>query len=327
MSKKEITRRKFIRNTATATAGIALGSQYVVAGASTKFDPKGLPTRMLGKTGIAIPIMIIGTGSRFMSTDTDKGLEILEYALDNGLFYWDTAASYKNDKEFSEERLGKILKNRRKEVFLATKVHKRKADEAKKVIEESLRRLQTDYIDLLQVHSIKDEEDVLSFEKNDGVLPVIKEYQAQGIVKHIGFTGHTSAPAMKLAAEKYDFDTMLIAMNHQAKGAERFEEQAVPAAGKKEMGVLAMKVIRPRETVEGLDPKEMLRYSLTLDHITSSVVGTDSMDILKTNLDVIRNFKPLPKEKMDELHVRLYPFYQHKNLAWMQPGYFDGQYA
>lgn len=327
MKKQDITRRKFIKTTAAVSAGIAASSGLAFAGKKVAFDAKGLPTRKLGKTNIEIPIMIVGTGSRFMATNTDKGLEILEYALDNGLFYWDTAASYKNDKEFSEERLGIILKNRRKEVFLATKVHERKADDAKKIIEESLNRLQTDYIDLLQVHSVKDEEDVLSFNADDGVLPVIHEYQKQGIVKHIGFTGHTSAKAMKLAAEKYNFDTMLIAMNHQAKGAQQFEEQAVPAAGNKGMGVLAMKVIRPRETVEGLNPSEMIRYALTLDHITSAVVGTDSMNVLKENLDTIRNFKPLPQEKMDELHVKLSPFYKHKNLAWMQPGYVDGQLA
>jgi aryl-alcohol dehydrogenase-like predicted oxidoreductase len=327
MKKNEISRRKFIKNTAAISAGIAISSRLGVAAAKSSFDAKGIPTRMLGKTGIEIPIMIIGTGSRFMSTSTDKGLEILEYALNQGLFYWDTAASYKNDYESSEERLGRLLKSRRKEVFLATKVHERKADDAKRIIERSLNRLQTDYIDLLQVHSIKDEKDVQSFIDEDGVLPVLKEYQDQGIVKHIGFTGHTSAKAMKLAAEKYDFDTMLIAMNHQSKGAQRFEEQAVPAAGNKGMGVLAMKVIRPRETVAGLDPKEMIRYALTLKHITSAVVGTDSMDVLKTNLDVIQNFKPLPQDKMEELEVKLTPFYNHRNLAWMQPGYVDGQFA
>ena len=327
MKKQEISRRKFIKSTAAVSAGVVISSQLVMAGPKSRFDPKGLPTRKLGKTNIDIPIMIVGTGSRFMATSPDKGLGILEYALDNGLFYWDTAASYKNDNEFSEERLGIILKNRRKEVFLATKVHERKADDAKKVIEESLKRLQTDYIDLLQVHSIKDKEDVDSFNSSDGVLPVLHDYQKQGIVKHIGFTGHTSAKAMKMAAEKYNFDTMLIAMNHQAKGAQRFEEQAVPAAGTKGMGVLAMKVIRPRETVEGLVPSEMIRYALSLDHITSAVVGTDSMDVLKENLETIRNFKPLPQQKMHELHVKLSPFYNHKNLAWMQPGYVDGQFA
>ncbi len=325
MKKHEISRRKFIKSSVAISAGIAISPNIAIAGPNAGFNAKGLPTRKLGKTNIDIPIMIVGTGSRFMATSTDKGLEILEYALDNGLFYWDTAASYKNDNEFSEARLGIILKKRRKEVFLATKVHERKADDAKRIIEESLRRLQTDYIDLLQVHSIKDEEDVDSFNSNNGVLPVLHDYQKQGIVKHIGFTGHTSAKAMKIAAEKYNFDTMLIAMNHQANGAQRFEEQAVPAAGNKGMGVLAMKVIRPRETVEGLVPGEMIRYALSLEHITSAVVGTDSLDVLKENIETIKNFKPLPQQKMDELHVKLSPFYNHKNLAWMQPGYVDGQ--
>ena len=100
---KCITRRKFIKHTAGATAALSLGTNLVFGSkGKAAFNPKGLPTRRLGKTGIDIPLMIIGTGSRFMSVeDTDKGLEILEYALDRGLFYWDTAADYKNDKEYS----------------------------------------------------------------------------------------------------------------------------------------------------------------------------------------------------------------------------------
>ncbi|MHC4310460.1 MAG: aldo/keto reductase, partial [Planctomycetota bacterium] len=313
---KCITRRKFIKHTVGATAALSLGTDLVFGSqGKTAFNPKGLPTRRLGKTGIDIPLMIIGTGSRFMSVENaDKGLEILEYALDHGLFYWDTAATYKNDKEYSEERLGKLLKTRRREVFLATKVVERDAEGAKRTIEQSLKRLQTDYIDLYQVHSIRSVEDAEKLGEKGAVLELLKDYQRQGVIKHIGFTGHTSAEGMKRAAEKYDFDTMLIAMNHLRKGAQRFEEQAVPAAGKSGMGVLAMKVIRPRQYIGGLDPKELIRYSL-------AVVGIDSMSVLKTNLEVIKNFRPLPRKRMKELNIALTPFYQHKNLVWMQPDY------
>lgn len=322
MKNREFTRRDFIKTTGVVAAGTILAP--TVACSSTPYDSKGLPTTMLGKTGARIPLLIMGLGSRFMAVDEDTGLNILETGLEKGLYYWDTAASYKNDQQYSEERIGKILPSVRERVFLSTKVGERNAEDAKRTIETSLKRLNTDFIDLYQIHSITSEEEVEKFGDKDGVLPVLKKYQEEGVIRNIGFTGHTSAAAMKKAAEMYDFDTMLIAMNHQQNGNEPFEEQPVPFAAKKGMGVLAMKVIRPRETVNGLNPKDLVRYALSLNGVTAAVIGTDSVEVLEKNVETIRNFEPLSQEKMNELHVALDPFYQSKQLPWMQPGYFDG---
>lgn len=319
MSTEPINRRNFIKTTGIAAAALSFTPN--LAYSENTFNPKGLKTVALGKTGVKIPQMIIGTGSRFMAIPEDKGLKLLEHALDNGFYYWDTAANYQGSGQYSEERLGKILKNRRKEVFVATKVEARDADGAKKTVETSLKRLNTDYIDLYQIHSVNNEEEVRAF--GDGVYKVLSDYKSQGVIRNIGFTGHTSAKAMKLAAELYDFDTMLIALNHQKK-EENFEELPVPFAAKKGMGVLAMKVIRPRETVENLDPKELVRYALSLEGITAAVIGTDSIDVLNTNMAVVKNFKPLSKERMKELHVALEPFYNNQHLPWMKAGYHDG---
>jgi aryl-alcohol dehydrogenase-like predicted oxidoreductase len=324
MKKNDFTRREFIKTTGAATAGIVLTP--IVANSSSAYDSKGLPTTILGKTGVRIPIMVMGLGSRFMGADEDKGLEILETALNSGLYYWDTAADYKNDTQFSEERIGKILKNVRNQVFLSTKVGQRNGEDAKRTVETSLKRLQTDYIDLYQIHSITNEEEVRKFGDKDGVLPVLKKYREEGVIRHIGFTGHTSASAMKLAAEMYDFDTMLIALNHQQKGKEPFEENPVPFAAGKGMGVLAMKVIRPRETVKGLSPDDLIKYALSLKGVTAAVVGTDSLEVLKKNIATIQSFKPLGDERMKELRGALDPFYKSKTLPWMQPGYYDGMH-
>jgi len=321
MKNREFTRRDFIKTSGVVAAGTILAP--TVACSSSPYDSKGLPTTMLGNTGARIPLLIMGLGSRFMAVDEDTGLEILETGLNKGLYYWDTAASYKNDQQYSEERIGKILPSVRERIFLSSKVGERNADDAKRTIETSLKRLNTDYIDLYQIHSINNEEEVEKFGDKDGVLPVLKKYQEEGVIRNIGFTGHTSAAAMKKTAEMYDFDTMLIALNHQKQG-EKFEEQPVPFASKKGMGVLAMKVIRPRETVNGLDPKDLVRYALSLDGVTAAVIGTDSLEVLEKNVETIRNFETLSQEKMNELHAALDPFYQSKQLPWMQPGYFDG---
>jgi aryl-alcohol dehydrogenase-like predicted oxidoreductase len=324
MKKKDFTRRDFIKTTGALTAGVVLAPS--AACSASAYDAKGLPTAVLGKTGVRIPRLIMGLGSRFMAVDEEKGLEILETALSRGLYYWDTAASYRNAEQASEERIGKILKSVRSQVFLASKVGERKADDAKRTIETSLERLQTDYIDLYQVHSVTNEEEVKQFGAADGVLPVLRKYQEEGVIKYIGFTGHTSASAMKLAAEMYDFDTMLIALNHQEQGKQPFEEQPVPFAAEKGMGVLAMKVIRPRETVNGLDPNELVKYALSLKEVTAAVIGTDSLDVLNKNIATLQSFKPLSDERMQELRAQLDPFYRSNKLPSLQPGYHDGMY-
>ena len=322
--KKKITRREFVQTTAAASAAVAITP---LAGCSSSpYDPKGLPTSKLGNTGVVVPRLGYGCGSRWMAVeDNDEAHAIIEHAYNNGMYYWDTAANYGNDQISSEERVGMVLKERRDNVFLVTKVGEREADEAKVTIERSLKRLQTDHIDLLYVHSISNVEDAEQLGEKGKVLEVLHQYRDQGIVKHIGFTGHASAEGMKRAAELYDFEVMMIALNHYVETtAEKFEELPVPFAANKGMGVVAMKVIRPRETVEGLAGSDLVKYALTLDHFNVVNIGYDNMEVLKENLSTLKEFKPFDSEKMDEMRTALDPFYRHENLPWMNPGYTDG---
>ncbi len=322
--KKKITRRELVQTTAAASAAVAIAP---LAGCSSSpFDPKGLPTSILGNTGVVVPRLGFGCGSRWMVVENDdEALEIIEYAFNNGLYYWDTAANYGNDQISSEERVGMALKDKRNKVFLVSKVGEREADEAKVTIERSLERLQTDYIDLLHVHSIASVEDAEQLGEKGKVLEVLHQYRDQGIIKHIGFTGHASAAGMKRAAELYDFEVMMIALNHQVpSGEEKFEELPVPFAANKGMGVVAMKVVRPRETVERLAVSDLVRYALTLDHFTLANIAHSSLEVLKENLALLKEFKPFDKQKMEELHIALGSFYRHENLPWMNPRYIDG---
>jgi predicted aldo/keto reductase-like oxidoreductase len=275
---------------------------------------------------VKVPVIGFGLGSRWMSiADDDKALEILEYALNNGMYYWDTAALYKNKQISSEERIGKLLKSRRDEVFMVSKLGDRDGEEAKRTIERSLKRLQTDHLDLLHCHNLLSVEEAELLGKKGKVLEVLHDYRDQGIVKHIGFTGHTDAEGMKRAAELYDFEVMMIALNHHVKiSPQKFEEHAVPFAYNKGIGVVAMKVVRPRESIEGLPVEKLVRYALSDDHFSLANIGMDSMEVVKANLDIARNFKPLNETEMKDMQTALTPFYQHKNLPWMQPNYVDG---
>lgn len=320
----KISRRQFVQTTAAAAATVAI---IPVSGcaATSPYDSKGLPTVKLGKTGATVPRMGFGCGSRWMAVDNEKALEILESAFNQGLYYWDTAANYGNEKISSEERIGMILKERRNQVFLSSKTGDREGDMAKRSVEQSLKRLQTDHLDLLHVHAITSVEDAEQLGEKGKVLEVLDQFKSEGVIRNIGFTGHQSAAGMKRAVELYDFDAMMMALNHQsADGTEDFEGLPAPLARQKGMGVVAMKVIRPRETVNGLASDDLVRYALTLKEFHMANIGIDSMEVLQSNIEILRNYTPLTEEKMNQLRLALHPFYQGHNLAWMDPDYKDG---
>ena len=335
MQNKKITRRDLIKG--TIGAGILLaGSQMAQAiglieksTGKTGYDAKGLPTAVLGKTGVRIPRIAVGLGSRFCNMEKDEeAIKILNYALDNGLYYWDTACDYENKKLgfTSEGRIGEVLKTRRKEVFICTKVDSRDPDDAKRQIERSLKRLQTDHLDILKIHDVKSAEDVAKVSEKGNLIDIAHQMKEQGVARYIGFSGHANADALKSMAERGDFDTMLMAMNHynQSKNPQPRQALVLPAAKAKGLGVMIMKTVRPRETIKTLDPKELVRYALSLSGPDGIVLGMDSVAVMDANLEIIRNFKPLDEQRMKELALNLTPFSQHENLPWMKYGYCDG---
>ena len=321
----KISRRQFVQATSAAAATVAI-APFTGCAASSPYDAKGLPTVKLGRTGASVPLMGFGCGSRWMAVpDNDKALDILESAFNQGLYYWDTAANYGNDKISSEERIGMILNERREQVFLSTKTGDREGDQAKRSVERSLKRLQTDHIDLLHVHAVSSVEDAEQLGEKGKVLEVLHQFRSEGVIRSIGFSGHASATGMKRAVELYDFDVMMMALNHQSsERTEDFEGLPAPLARQKGMGVVAMKVIRPRETVNGLAADDLVRYALTLKDFQMANIGIDSMEVLHSNLEILRNFTPLGEEKMKEMRLALQLFYRGKNLAWMDPAYQDG---
>ena len=190
--------------------------------------------------------------------------------------------------------------------------------------EESMKRLQADRLDILQIHLIRSHEDVEKICAEDGVLKALRRLKDEKVTRFIGFSGHLSAEAMMEMANRFDFDTMLIALNHYSEHQGDFEKQAIPTAAEKKMGILAMKVIRPRETVEGLAADDLIRYSLSLKHVDAAVIGTDSLDVLKKNIHLVRNFKKMSPEEMKKISVDLEPVFAGHNLPWMDTSYTDG---
>jgi predicted aldo/keto reductase-like oxidoreductase len=337
--RKNYSRRKFIKQ--TLSAGVAItGAQMVFSQGSgsettwkkvkNKYDPKGLPTSVLGKTGIVIPRIAIGLGSRFLNIATlDEAVEMCNYALDNGLYYWDTAHTYVNNTTgaVSEERLGHIVKNRRKEIFLSTKIAAREADAAKAQIELSLKRLQTDHLDMMKIHAVESTEDVTNICKKGGVLDLFSRMKEEGVTRFIGFSGHGNATALKAMVDTGRFDSMLFAMNHYDGNKENRQGTLIPAAKEKGMGIMLMKTIRPKETIPGIDVKELVRFALSLEGPHGIAVGMDSKKVVDSNLAILRNFKPMTPDEKLKFAILLSPYFRHDNLEWMKKGYHDGYWS
>ncbi len=326
--KNDYTRRRFIKNTLTASVALAGSHLAFSAGKNPdQYDPKGLPTAVLGKTGVIIPRIALGLGSRFLNIKTlDEAIEMCNYALDNGLYYWDTAHAYENTATgaVSEERLGHIVKDRRKEIFLSTKVTARDPEKAKLEIEDSLKRLRTDHLDMLKIHAVESLKDVEDITRKGGILDVLSKFKEEGITRFIGFSGHGNAEALKAMIDTGRFDSMLFAMNHYDANKQNRQGTLIPAAKEKGMGIMLMKAIRPKETIKGLDIKELVRFALSLEGPDGLAVGMDSKKVVESNLDLLRNFKPMDTDEKAKYAMLLSPYFRHENLEWMSQGYFDG---
>ncbi|HTS07329.1 MAG TPA: aldo/keto reductase [Candidatus Eisenbacteria bacterium] len=301
---KEISRREFLENIGIGTAaGTSLLLLKDVAGASTGANM--LPSRTLGRTGAKVSILAFGCGSRFlMYKDEDSASAILNKAIDSGITYLDTAYSY-GDGE-SETRVGKVMASRRKDVWLATKIPDRTRDEFMRRLEASLKRLQTDHVDLVHIHSLGQEDDLAKIEAPNGALKGLMEAREQKMARFAGMTSHTNGEVMAKAIERHDLDCVQMALNASRNG--RFEELALPAANKKNLGIIAMKVTGQEFLVgQGTDKAEMnslLRYSMSLP-VTTAVVGMPKPEMLAHNVEIARSFSPLSDQEKEHLRQQL----------------------
>jgi predicted aldo/keto reductase-like oxidoreductase len=299
-----LTRRRFLKGTG---AGVGVGVAWR-ADAAKPSDR--LPSRVLGKTGVRVSILAMGGGSRFlMYKDEDKALEALNRALDLGITYVDTAYGYGNGQ--SEERVGKVMKERRQGIFLATKINRRKGDEAMKILEGSLKRLQTDHLDLIHIHDLKGADDLAAAEARDGVLAVLHKLRDQKVTRFIGVTSHTDPEVLKTALERHDFDCTQMALNAALVGMKSspkgmvpnpdmktsFETVALPVAQKKKMGIIAMKIFGQEALVDAAPSEKLLYYSLSLP-VAAAVVGMPKLEHIEENVRLARAFKPLPRGEM-----------------------------
>jgi uncharacterized protein len=316
-------RRKFMGTLTTMTAVGAAGLQLGFTESADKKSGKqkfGIPKRLLGKTGVEVSCLILGGVSGMMQKPTTEfhPAELANAALDAGINYFDTAAGYGSGQ--SELNYGVVLAKRRNEVFLATKTGERTYDGAMRSVEESLKRLQTDHLDLLQVHGVSYNEDFALWSRPDGVMKAFYKLRDEKVTRFIGVTGHDSADAMNRAIDRYEFDTILTTFNPVPRRLS-FRQSVLPNALRKNMGIICMKVMggglgalaagNPSVIPAGgnwywdvtpyqADAATLIRYALGLP-ISCAVVGMKSLKELEINVAAARDMKPLTKKEQIKL--------------------------
>ena len=304
MKNDKITRREFIEKTTLTVASAAALPSALEPEVEAKTK---LPQRVLGRTGVQVPIIAFGCGSRFLMYESeDEALRALNHVIDSGVTYLDTAMDY--GKGLSETRVGMVMRTRRKEVWLATKVPPpaRTRDEALREVEKSLKRLQTDRVDLLHLHSLTTGEDLQRIEAKDGAMKALYELREQKVARFIGMTSHTDGAVMAKAIEHNDLDCVQMAMNPAR--ALQFEELALPAAKKKNLGVILMKVTAQEKLIgagagkAGIEP--LIRYALSLP-VSTAVIGMPELQFVDQNIAIAKSFKPMNGGEMDQLRSQV----------------------
>jgi aryl-alcohol dehydrogenase-like predicted oxidoreductase len=263
-----------------------------------------VPHRPLGGTGIQVSAMALGGYHLGSATNQQEVNNIVARAMDAGINFFDNAWDYHNGH--SEEVVGTALKGKRQQAIVMTKVctHGRGKDVAMQQLEQSLRRLQTDYLDLWQIHEVIYENDPDLIFRPGGAAEALLQAKQQGKVRAIGFTGHKDPSIhLKMLAQDLAFDTVQMPLNCLDATFRSFETNVLPVAKQRGIGVLGMKSMggSGEIVVHGAaTPEQALRYAMSLP-VSSTISGVDSMDVLEQNLAVARGFQPMPAQEMQAL--------------------------
>ncbi|MGI6366778.1 MAG: aldo/keto reductase [Anaerolineae bacterium] len=277
-----------------------------------------METRPFGRTGEMMPILSLGC-QRLVDEEgcsEAQAIEILHTALERGIRYFDTAWVYSAGQ--SESRLGMVARERRDEMWIATKLFDPTAEGAKRQLETSLKRLQTDHLDEWRMH------DVHSFERLDamtgpgGALETMLAAREQGIVRNISMSGHTNPQVQIEALKRYPFDTMLVAVSLLDHFVYSHAEEFLPVAAEHQLGVVGMKVFAYNRLTEVAG--DALRYSMGLP-LTTVIVGCSTMEQLLFDLDVAEHFEPLRTPERQALLQSVMHMVSPENMPWKSVGW------
>ena len=310
MNDEVVSRRSFLQHGMSAAAIASLSDNVI---AQTSGSPATqVPTRLLGKTGQRVSIIGVGGAHAGRIEDDQEAIRLMHAAIDEGVTFFDNAWEYNGGR--SEELMGRALgmDGKRKQVFLMTKVCEPTFDGAMKNLEESLKKLRTDHLDLWQIHEMNNDNDPeWVFEK--GAVKAAIAAKKQGKVRHIGFTGHKDPRihldmlTRKFEGKAVDWDTVQMPINVMDAHFRSFQHNVVPVCLKRNIGVIGMKGLGGGRGnllgKSGLTFEECLRWCLNVP-VSTQIVGFTSIEQLRQGVKVAREFKPMPQDERQKLLTR-----------------------
>jgi predicted aldo/keto reductase-like oxidoreductase len=271
-----------------------------------------IPQRLFGRTGETVSAIGLGGYHLGLVGSEREAISIVHKAIDAGITFMDNAWEYHDGK--SEMRMGKALASgRRQQVFLMTKVctHGRDAKVAMRQLEDSLRRLKTDHIDLWQVHEVAYAGDPERHFMKGGVIEALNRAKQKGLVRHVGFTGHKDPSLhLKMLSYGYPFDSCQLPLNCFDATFRSFEEQVLPELARQGIAAIGMKSLGGEgDPVKkrAVTAKDAIRYAMSLP-VAVTVTGIDSLKVLRQNIAVARGFQPMGAVEMEQMRARCAPF-------------------
>jgi len=315
-------RRDFLKLTGAAAAG-ALAATVVPQSANAIPLPlnaatnDSMPTRNLGKTGYRVGIFSLGGQATIEQPDKEaEATAIVERALDLGVNYIDTAAQYGGMQRWSQKYIGVVMKRRRKEAYLASKSHDRTRDGSLKLLDESLKLLNTDHLDAWQMHHMTTMDDVERAFAKGGAIEAFQQAREQKMVRFLGVTGHTDPEVLMECLRRFPFDQILLAVNAADPHHLSFQEKLLPLAVEQQLGIIGMKIpsrgrlisnwpaVGPyaggKKQAGPLNMKDALYYVLSLP-VSTVIIGVDTIAQLEENVKLAREFTPITQAQMAAL--------------------------
>ncbi len=329
-------RREFLKRSGAVTAAVLASSALPARAAEDTLPPlpsnprtqTSMPTRNLGKTGYKVGVFSLGGQAALeRANNFDIAVPIIDRALDLGVNYVDTSSIYGGPARWSEQYVGQVMKRRRNEAFLATKTKERTRDGSMRMIEKSLQLLNTDHVDLWQLHDIGTAMDVNEVFAKGGAMEALIDMHEQKVVRFLGITGHYRPDALMDCIHRYPFDCILMAINAADPHHYSFADGLLPLAVEKQMGIIGMKVPargrllaswtpppleQQKHSWEGmviatspgpLKMREAVYYTLS-QPVSTIIIGCDSIAQLEENVQLARDFTPLNNQQLADLTAR-----------------------
>ena len=270
-----------------------------------------IPMRRFGRYDVQISALGFGGHHLGDAEDEATAIRLVHDAVDGGITFFDNCWEYHRGK--TEDWMGKGLKGVRDRVFLMTKVctHGRDCDLAIRMLEESLRRLQTDHIDLWQIHGVAFDNDPDLFIRKNGAADALEQARRQGKTRFVGFTGHKDPEIhLKMLATGFQFDSAQMPLNAFDANFRSFEQRVLPELNRRGIAALGMKPLsgHGEPVVHGaITAEEALRYAMSLP-VATTISGVDKREVLKQNLRIAQNFQPMTAQEMQSLRDRAQPY-------------------